>query len=86
MTILDEIPIIGFFLSCSGISTEDSSEPDIKKIIIPSDIHFTNFKLSLEEKQGLVNIGYELTKQHIIQYKLTNELLHPEGKVPTEGD
>jgi len=85
-TILDEIPIIGFVLSGFAINTEDSSEPDIKKIIIPSDIHFTNFKLSIEEKQVLVDIGYELTKKHILQYKLTNDLLRPPDKDPTEGD
>jgi hypothetical protein len=85
-TILDEIPIIDFFLSLSSISTEDSSEPESKQIIIPSDIHFTNFKLSLEEKQQLIDSGYELTKKHIQLYKLTNELQHHEDKDPTEED
>jgi len=85
-TILDEIPIIDYFISGLAISVSDSSEPDSKKIIIPSDIHFTNFKLSLEEKQTLIDTGYELTKKHIQRYKLTNDLLHPEGKDPTEED
>jgi len=85
-TIFDEIPIIDYFISGLAISVSDSSEPDSKKIIIPSNIHFTNFKLSLEEKQTLIDSGYELTKKHIQQYKLTNELLHPEGKDPIEGD
>ena len=67
--------------------------PDIKKIIVFSDIHFTNFKLTLEEKQTLIDDGYALTKQHIEQYKLTNDLLtndllnekHREDLSPTEG-
>ena len=85
-TILDEIPIIDYFISGLAISVSDDAEPDSKKIIIPSDIHFTNFKLSLEEKQTLIDTGYELTKKHIQLYKLTNELLHHEGKDPTEED
>jgi len=85
-TILDEIPIIDYFISGLAISVSDSSEPDSKQIIIPSDIHFTNFKLSLEEKQTLIDSGYELTKKHILQYKLTNDLLLTTDKVPTEGD
>jgi hypothetical protein len=85
-TILDEIPIIDYFISGLAISVSDDAEPDSKKIIIPSNIHFTNFKLSLEDKQELIDTGYELTKKHIQQYKLTNELLRPTDKDPTEED
>jgi len=85
-SIVDDIPIISYFLSGLAIAPNDSSEPDSKQIIIQSNVHFTNFKLSLEEKQGLIDSGYELTKKHIQQYKLTNELLHHEGKDPTAGD
>ena len=45
-TLLDEIPIISFFISGLAISCQDSSIPDSKKIIIPSNVHFTNFKLT----------------------------------------
>ena len=75
LTLLDEIPIINFFLTGLCISSKDSNIKDYKHIIIPSDIHFTNFKLSLEEKQKLIDDGYKLTKQHILKYKLINEHL-----------
>ena len=72
-----------------GTICKDSSEKDSKHIVIPSNIHFTNFKLSLDEKQTLIDDGYNLTKQHIKHYKLTNDLLneqHHEDLSPTEGD
>ena len=93
-TILKEFPIIDYIIQGQVISCQDSSKPDMKKIIVFSDIHFTNFKLTLEEKQTLIDDGYTLTKQHIEQYKLTNDLLmnnllnekHHEDSGPTEGD
>tara|TARA_Y100000389_G_scaffold158120_1_gene159451 strand:+ start:590 stop:1495 length:906 start_codon:yes stop_codon:yes gene_type:complete len=87
-TILDDIPIIDYFISGLAISVSDDAEPDSKKIVIPSNIHFTNFKLTLDEKQTLIDDGYNLTKQHIKHYKLTNDLLneqHHEDLIPTEG-
>jgi len=88
-TLLDEIPIISFFISGLAVSCQDSSIPDSKKIIIPSNVHFTNFKLTLEEKQKLIDDGYNLTKQHILQYNLTNDNLSSkpdEGISPTGED
>ena len=74
-TIVDEIPLIGFILHGQCISCEDTSQPDCKKIVLPSHIHFTNFKLSLDEKQTLIDDGYTYTRDHIIKYKLTNDTL-----------
>ena len=88
-TLLDEIPIISFFISGLAIIVSRSSIPDIKKIIIPSNVHFTNFKLTLEEKQKLIDDGYNLTKQHILHYNLTNDNLSSkpdEGITPTGQD
>ena len=42
--------------------------------------------ISLEDKQELIDTGYELTKKHIERYKLTNELQHHGDKDPTEED
>ena len=88
-TLLDEIPIIKYIISGLCMSCRDSSEIDIKNIIIPSDVHFTNFNLSLEEKQTLIDDGYNITKQHILHYNLTNDNLSSkpdEGIIPTEED
>ena len=38
------------------------------------------------EKIELIQLGYDTTKLHIEQYKITNELLRPEDKDPTEED
>ena len=88
-TLLDGIPVINYIISGLCMACKDISKPDSKKIDIPSDIHFTNFKLTLDEKQTLIDDGYTLTKQHIERYKLTNDLLnvqHHEDLSPTEGD
>lgn len=83
-SICDEIPIINYFISGLAISPEDTSKPDRRKIVIPSNIHFSNFKLSIEEKQTLIDDGYNLTKKHIEKYKLSNSRLV--DKAPIEED
>jgi hypothetical protein len=72
-SLLDEIPLIGYILQGLTISCEDTSQPDCKKIVIPSPIHFINFKLSLDEKQTLIDDGYRYTIEHIKNYTLTND-------------
>ena len=72
-TIIDELPIINYFIKGLCIACKDSSVIDKRNIYIPSNIHFTNFDLSLEEKQTLIDDGYQLTKKHIDKYKLKND-------------
>ena len=74
-TILNSVPIIDFIIQGQIISCQDNSEPNIKKIIVPSTINFTNFKLTLDEKQKLIDDGYNYTKQHIKKYNLINDNL-----------
>jgi len=88
-TILKELPIIDYIIQGQVIACQDSSQPDIKNIQILSNIHFTNFKLTLDEKQQLIDDGYTYTKEHIERYKVTNDLLnkqHHEDLNPTEVD
>ena len=51
-----------------------------------TDIHFSNFDISQYKKKELIQLGYDETKLHIQQYKITNELLRPADKDPTEED
>lgn len=81
-TLMDEIPLINYFIQGLSIACEDYTKPDNKKIIIPSDIHFTNFNLTLEDKQKLIEDGYNYTKEHIEAYEITNDLL----KIPPVED
>jgi hypothetical protein len=81
-SLCDDLPIIKFIISGIAISPEDTSKPDHRNIVIPSTIHFSNFKLSLKEKQTLIDDGYKLTKKHILKYKLTNS--HLVDKAPIE--
>ncbi len=81
-SLMDEIPIINFFIQGLSISCEDYILPDSKKIIIPSDIHFSNFNLSLDDKNKLINDGYNYTIQHIEKYNLENDLF----KIPPGED
>lgn len=74
MTLMDELPIINYIISGLCMACQDSSTLDKKHIHIPSNIHFTNFQLSIEEKKQLIDDGYKLTLQHIDEYKLVNEL------------
>ena len=85
--ILKELPIIDFIVQGQVIACQDSSKPDIKNIQILSNVYMLNFKLTLDEKQTLIDDGYNLTKQHIDKYKLTNDLLndqHHEDLSPIE--
>ncbi len=75
-TLIDEIPVIKYIISGLCMACRDSSIIDKKHIYIPSNVHFTNFKLSLQAKQSLINDGYNLTIQHILTYKLTNDLFN----------
>jgi hypothetical protein len=79
-TILNDIPIIDFILSLAPLSASDSIEPHSRKIVIPLNVHFTNFSLTVEEKQALIDDGYKVTKKHIEDYQLTNT-----NKDPNEG-
>lgn len=74
MTLMDELPIINYIISGLCMACQDSSTLDKKHIYIPSNIHFTNFQLSIEEKKQLIDDGYKLTLQHIDEYKLVNDL------------
>ena len=71
--LIDEIPIIPFILSLTTIASTRQEEEDDRTIVIPSNIHFTNFSLSIEEKNKLIEDGYNLTKEHIDKYKLTTD-------------
>ena len=57
-------------LSLTTIASTRQEEEDDRTIVIPSNIHFTNFSLSIEEKNKLIEDGYNLTKEHIDKYKL----------------
>ena len=59
-TLMDEIPLINYFIKGLSIACEDYTKPDSKKIIIPSDIHFTNFNLTIEDKQKLIEASGNL--------------------------
>jgi predicted acylesterase/phospholipase RssA len=83
-SILKEIPLIDYIIQGQVISCQDTTIPDIKNIIITSSIHFSNFKLSLQDKQKLINDGYIYTKQHIKRYNLINDTLHHEDLSPIE--
>ena len=73
-TLIDELPIIDYFIKGLCIACQDSSKIDKRNIYIPSNIHFTNFEVSMEEKKQLIDDGYKLTLQHIDEYKLVNDL------------
>ena len=73
-TLIDELPIINYFIKGLCIACQDSSKIDKRNIYIPSNIHFTNFEVSMEEKKQLIDDGYKLTLQHIDEYKLVNDL------------
>ena len=73
-TLTDELPIIDFFIKGLCIACQDSSKIDKRNIYIPSNIHFTNFDVSIQEKKQLIDDGYKLTLQHIDEYKLVNDL------------
>jgi len=88
-SLLKDIPLIDYIIQGQVISCQDTTIPDIKNIVISSSIHFSNFKLSLQDKQQLIDDGYKYTKQHIKRYNLINDLLneqHREDTTPTEGD
>ena len=63
--------------------------PKDKTIHIYTDVHFSEFDVSLDKKNELIQIGYETTMQHIQQYNLTNDNLpneHLADTDPTEED
>ena len=68
--LIDEVPIVPFILSLTTIAVTRQDEDDKQTIVIPSRVHFTDFSLSVEKKEGLISSGYNLTKQHIHKYKL----------------
>ena len=72
-SLIDEIPIIPFILSLTTIASTRQEEEDDRTIVIPSNIHFTNFSLSIEEKNKLIEDGYNLTKEHIDKYNLITD-------------
>tara|TARA_B100001057_G_scaffold499783_1_gene611762 strand:+ start:449 stop:1336 length:888 start_codon:yes stop_codon:yes gene_type:complete len=85
--LLDEIPLLNFMyslLKVKNVNYEDYSDEHI--INYQSNIHFTNFDISNIQKKELIQHGYEITKQHIETYKITNDLFneHPEDSNPTE--
>jgi len=77
--ITDMIPLISHMLSMTAISPLKVTE-DERTILLPLNIHFTDFSLSVDKKQQLIDEGYRMTKEHIDKYKITNELLHPGDK------
>lgn len=88
-TIIDELPVINYIISGLCMACRDASIIDKRHIYIPSSIHFTNFNLSINEKQTLIDDGYELTKQHILKYNLINDKFSTEldeDTVPNEED
>ena len=86
-SIFDDIPFIKFLydlLKIKNVNYEDY--PQEKVINYQSNIHFTNFDISDIQKKELIQLGYDITKQHIETYKITNDLFnkHPEDSDPTE--
>ena len=84
------VPIIPYYMSLSSIKWADYDElPKDKTIHVHTDVHFSNFDVSLDKKRELIQLGYEATIQHIKQYNLTNDNLsneHPADINPTEKD
>lgn len=85
--LLDEIPFLNFMyglLKVKNVNYDDYSGEHI--INYQSNINFTNFDISNCQKKELIQLGYEITKQHIETYKITNDLFnkHPEDSGPTE--
>jgi len=78
-TIMDDIPLINYIIRGLAVSTIDTSKPDSRNISLVIDIHFANFKLTLDEKIKLIEDGYKLTKEHIEKYNLTNDLFNTES-------
>jgi predicted acylesterase/phospholipase RssA len=73
---LKELPIIDYIIRGQAISCQDSTIPDTRHIQIPLNVHFTDFSITKDKKQILIDKGYELTKEHIIKNKLTNDLFN----------
>jgi len=84
------LPIIPYYMSLSSIKwVNHENLPKDKTIHIYTDVHFSEFDVSLDKKNELIQIGYETTMQHIQQYNLTNDNLPNEHLVdtdPTEED
>ena len=84
---LNDIPFVKFLyelLKIKNVNYEDYPQEKIINYI--SNIHFTNFNISEIQKKELIQLGYEITKQHIETYKITNDLFNerPEDSDPTE--
>jgi len=63
----DMIPLVSHILSMSSISPLKVDE-DERTITVPLNVHFTDFGLSVDKKQELIDEGYRMTKLHIERY------------------
>jgi len=67
-SVTDMIPLVSHMLSMTAISPLKVKE-DERTILVPLNVHFTDFSLSVDKKQGLIDEGYRITKEHIDTYR-----------------
>jgi len=82
--------IIEFIIKLNCIKPYNVDHLDNKRTIIyMTDLHFSEFSVDKKTKLGMIKDGYNITKAHIEDYKLTNDLFNkqnPAGKDPTLED
>ena len=88
--VIDILPIISYMINLLKVKVLDYNKlsPEFT-IQYQTDVPFYNFDIAVDKKKELIQIGYDITKSHMEQYKLTNESvnkIHPEDKDPTEED
>ena len=57
--------------------------PDRYNIRYSCNLHFSEFNVPINKKKELIQLGYDITLQHLDKYKITNEHLGDSDPIET---
>ena len=59
--------------------------PDKYNIRYSCNLHFSEFNVPINKKKELIQLGYDITIQHLEKYNITNDLFRVQSKEHLEG-